>query len=30
VVSNMLDHVTLMRGDAIIGTEPVAARGQVW
>ena len=30
VVSNMLDHVTLMRGDEIIGTEPVAARGQVW
>jgi len=30
VVSNMLDHVTLMRGDAIISTEPVAARGQVW
>ncbi|GLP86988.1 D-TA family PLP-dependent enzyme [Tritonibacter mobilis] len=30
VVSNMLDHVTLIRGDAIIGTEPVAARGQVW
>ncbi|VCU60004.1 low-specificity D-threonine aldolase [Tritonibacter mobilis] len=30
VVSNMLDHVTLMRGDAIIGTELVAARGQVW
>ncbi|MCG7621761.1 D-TA family PLP-dependent enzyme [Epibacterium sp. Ofav1-8] len=30
VVSNMLDHVTLMRSDAIIGTEPVAARGQVW
>jgi len=30
VVSNMLDQVTLMRGDEIIGTEPVAARGQVW
>ncbi|MCA2006543.1 D-TA family PLP-dependent enzyme [Tritonibacter mobilis] len=30
VVSNMLDHITLMRGDEIIGTEPVAARGQVW
>lgn len=30
VVSNMLNHVTLMRGDEIIGTEPVAARGQVW
>lgn len=30
VVSNMLDHVTLMRGDEIIGAEPVAARGQVW
>ena len=30
VVSNMLDHVTLMRGDEIIGTEPVTARGQVW
>ncbi|PXW84628.1 D-serine deaminase-like pyridoxal phosphate-dependent protein [Ruegeria sp. P4] len=30
VVSNMLDHVTLVRGDEIIGTEPVAARGQVW
>jgi len=30
VVSNMLDHVTLMRGAEILGAEPVAARGQVW
>lgn len=30
VVSNMLDQVVLMRGSEILGTEPVAARGQVW
>ncbi|WOI32208.1 D-TA family PLP-dependent enzyme [Tritonibacter scottomollicae] len=30
VVANMLEHVTLLRGDKILGPEPVAARGQVW
>ena len=30
VVSNMLDHVILMRGDVIDRKERVAARGQVW
>lgn len=30
VVSNMLDHVILMRGDVIDREEKVAARGQVW
>lgn len=30
VVSNMLDHVMLMRGDVIDRKERVAARGQVW
>ena len=30
VVSNMLDQVVLTRGAEVLGTEPVAARGQVW
>ncbi|PHR86964.1 MAG: alanine racemase [Blastopirellula sp.] len=30
VVSNMLDHVVLMRGNEIEGDEKVAARGKVW
>lgn len=30
VVVNMLDEVQLIRGDAHIGPQPVAARGQVW
>ena len=30
VVSNMLDAVTLVRGDRVEGPEPVAARGRVW
>lgn len=30
VVSNMLDEVILIRGDTVLGAEPVAARGQVW
>ncbi|MDQ0392940.1 D-TA family PLP-dependent enzyme [Labrys monachus] len=30
VVSNMLDEVVLVRGEAVIGKEPVAARGKVW
>ena len=30
VVSNMLEHVVLMRGNHILGREPVSARGQVW
>lgn len=30
VVANMLDFVVLTRGDALIGPEPVAARGRVW
>jgi len=30
VVSNMLDHVVLMRGDEIEGPVKVAARGKVW
>lgn len=30
VVSNMLDHVELIRGDSHVATAPVAARGQVW
>ena len=30
VVSNMLDHVILIRGDVIDHKEQVAARGQVW
>ncbi|MDA7963623.1 alanine racemase [Ruegeria sp.] len=30
VVSNMLDHVELVRGDKAIGPTPVVARGQVW
>lgn len=30
VVTNMLDHVHLVRGDVAQGTVPVAARGQVW
>ncbi|HKK57802.1 D-TA family PLP-dependent enzyme [Marinobacter sp.] len=30
VVSNMLDEVVLVRGDELIGSHPVAARGKVW
>ncbi len=30
VVSNMLDHVVTVRGGAVSGPLPVAARGQVW
>ena len=30
VVSNVLDAVTLVRGDRVEGPEPVAARGRVW
>lgn len=30
VVSNMLDHVVLMRGNEIEGEEKIAARGKVW
>ncbi|MCB2100989.1 MAG: D-TA family PLP-dependent enzyme [Rhodobacterales bacterium] len=29
VVSNMVDHVVLVRGDKVVATEPVAARGRV-
>ena len=30
VVANMLDEVVLVRGEAVIGPQPVAARGKVW
>jgi len=29
-VANMLDEVVLVRGEAVIGPQPVAARGKVW